>query len=97
MNSRDSTRGKVPEMLLYGRISQLAFLRGACSRFCGPPINSIFFVGPLCAGNRNSSARDITLSTGDFYDKLSIYISSHLERTVLATTLREAVTAFLSA
>jgi len=80
-----------------GVFPNLLFLRGASSRICGPPINSIFFVRPLCAGNRNSSVTDITLSTGDFYDKLSTHISSHLERTVLATTLREAVTAFLSA
>jgi hypothetical protein len=57
----------------------------------------IFYVRPLSAGNRSNSAKYITLSTGDFYDKLSIHTSSHLERTVLTTTLREAVTAFLSA
>ena len=92
------SEGKRQKCYDIGVFPNLLFLRGACCRICGPPNNSrIFFVRPLCAGNRNSSARDITLSVGDFYDKLSIHISFNLEPTVLTTTLRDAVTALLSA
>ena len=58
-------------------------VRSACSRICRLPINSLFvFVRPLSTGNINNSARYITLSTGDFYDKLYIRISSHLADSV---------------